>query len=146
MNGTILLKKLTEKSMIPAGKNAGCYVGEILQRSKISLIYSYFHYSNITFTDEILDKLRIEPEDRIAKPGKDPSKFEHYSNRNLYMSAITLATTATEDGDHTKVKMAANAIVRARKRGINKSRYKALIERERRSFSRGALQRKNQGH
>ena len=83
----ILLKTLTEKSIIQDGKNKGIPVGELIIRKKTDLIYTYFHYANLTFTPDIIEKLKIKPEDIIAKPGKAPEKFEYYSKRNNFLAA-----------------------------------------------------------
>lgn len=137
----ILLRTLTRKSIIDGGKNKGLTVQEVLSKSKVDLIYSYFNYSNITFMDDILDELKIYPEDRIAKPGKDPEKFEKYKDRNLRMFVkmkLGVKTIEETNGayfaykkNYTKAKF--------------KARYKGLIERERKQFSKGAMQRRNHG-
>jgi hypothetical protein len=136
---TILLKKLTPKSIIPAGKNKGLTVQDVLNKSKIDLIYSYFNYSKITFTDEVLDQLRINLEDRIEKPGKNPEIGLKYINRNIGARATFLI-----DKENINSKTLA-AVKKSYAKSKFKARYKALIERERIQFSKSSLQRKNQG-
>jgi hypothetical protein len=145
MEGKILLKTLTEKSVISAGKNAGSTVAELIMRSKISLIYMYFHYGNITFTKAVLEQLNIREEDYIQKPGKDPEKFNYYQNRNLYVSTKSLIKTKSGNNKEPN-KAGILAAMSTRSKGYFRSKYKALIERERKTFSKGALQRINQGH
>lgn len=138
----VLLRTLTEKSVIPQGKNAGLKVGEVLDRNKISLIYSYFHYERITYTPDVLDKLRILEEDRITKPGKEPEKFKKYELRNHYLAAQTTARKTYDDENLN------TGIVKAVLKKLNKSKarakYKALIERERIFYSKSTLKARNQ--
>ena len=147
MEGHILLKKLTKKSVIQAGKNKGLTVGDLLQIRKIDLIYSYFNYGALTFTDEILDELHIYNEDRIQKPGKDPEKFKKYSDRNMAISSKYIA--ARNINENTKIQdpsKIANVVTNQRVKSNFRAKYKRLIEKEKRSFSKVSLQRKNQGH
>jgi hypothetical protein len=135
-----LLRTLTRKSTIPAGKNQGLTVQEVLQKSKSDLIYSYFNYNRITFTDDILDELRINPADRIQKPGKDPEMGVKYINRNMGAHAAVLLGGGVDLDSKT-----VSAVKKSFSKGKFKARYKALIERERIQFSKSSLQRKNQG-
>jgi hypothetical protein len=135
----ILLKKLTRKSIIDGGKNKGLTVQDVLNKSKSHLIFSYFNYSNITYTDDILDELRIKPEDRIQKPGKDPKKHQEYIKRNV--DAVVLIKMQNEGKEFNM-----GEFVRRKKNILKakaKAKYKSLIERERKQFSKGALQRRN---
>jgi hypothetical protein len=138
----VLLRTLTEKSVIPQGKNKGLQVGEVLLRSKISLIYSYFYYDRITYTPSVLDALRIDQEDRIAKPGKDPEKFKRYEERNHYLAAKSQALKTYGEKDVN------GGIVNIIKGKINKgkarAKYKGLIERERVTYSKASLKARNQ--
>jgi hypothetical protein len=119
----ILLKKMTLKSVIQNGKNKGLLVGEVMKKCKIDLIYTYFNYSNLTFTDDILDMLYIKQEDRIAKPGKDADKFAIYRNRNIN-SAILEKIKKVEDEEGRKMRFATSkkklikSIFKKRYRGI----------------------------
>lgn len=146
MEGKILLTKLTKKSTIPAGKNAGLKVGDVLKIKKISLIYAYFHYSNITFTDDVLDELNIKAEDRIPKPSKCPEKFDFYLNRNLYYATGKVAGNIENDENIDFSSPKAMAIKRNIIKSKKVAKYKGMIEREKRKYSKGSLQRKNQGH
>jgi hypothetical protein len=147
MEGHILLKKLTEKSVIQAGKNKGLTVGDLLQIKKIDLIYSYFNYGALTFTDEILDKLTIYPEDRIEKPGKNPEKFKKYADRNMYIASKIIASKIVNENTAVKDPKAIAKIIRKNKQKAEfKAKYKRLIKKEKISFSKEALMRKNHGH
>jgi hypothetical protein len=147
MEGHILLKKLTEKSVIQAGKNKGLTVGDVLQIRKIDLIYSYFNYDGLTFTDEILDKLKIYPEDRIQKPGKEPEKFKVYAERNIYIASKIIASkNINENTTIQDPKIIAGIVKKNRQKAAFRAKYKRLIETEKRSFSKARLQRKNHGY
>lgn len=139
----ILLRTLTEKSIIQNGKNKGLPVGDLLNRCKTDLIYSYFHYANITFTPEIIAKLNLRPEDIIQKPGKAPEKFEFYSTRNNFLVSVHKVRSQGVNSDIEKPLM--NWYYKKRQKGIFKSKYKGLIEREKIMYSKSNMQRRNQG-
>ena len=138
----VLLRTLTKKSIIQGGKHQGLQVADLLLRSKISLIYSYFNYSGISFTSDVLDELYISQEDRIAKPGKDPEKFKKYEERNHYLAAKSQALKSYD------LKGINGGIVNIIKGKINKgkalAKYKGLIERERITYSKASLKARNQ--
>jgi hypothetical protein len=138
----VLLRTLTKKSIIQGGKHQGLQVADVLLRSKISLIYSYFNYSGISFTSDVLDELHIAEEDRIAKPGKDVEKFKKYEERNHYLAAKSQALKSYDLKDIN------GGLVNVIKRKINKgkalAKYKGLIERERITYSKASLKAKNQ--
>ncbi len=137
---TYLLRTLTRKSIIPAGKNQGLTVQDVLQKSKSDLIYSYFNYNRITFTADILDELRIDPADRLEKPGKNPEVGLKYINRNIGAhAAVLLGGGINLDSKNV------SAVKKSFAKGKFRAKYKALIERERIQFSKSSLQRKNQG-
>lgn len=78
---TILLRKLTEKSIINFGQFDGWTVGKILDMQKTGYLrWIYYNYEGLTFTDEILEKMRVNLEDRIKKPGKNPELHEITTN------------------------------------------------------------------
>lgn len=146
MEGRILLKTLTKKSIIQNGKNKGLTVSDLLRLKKIDLIYSYYHYDVLTFTDEILDELGIKPEDKIEKPGKAPEKFKYYADRNIFIAAKIAAKRSLGSSDDEKINSIARIIKqRSAKKKFN-AKYKRLIEKEKLSFSKSALMRKNHGH
>jgi flavorubredoxin len=145
MEGAILLKTLTRKSIIADGKNKGLSVTDLLKNKKIDLIYSYFNYSGITFTDDVLDELNINSEDRLKKPGKDPEKYKKYVERNTYMYAKIIAKKVMKKGED-ELQEAIEKIITNRNKRRFKKKYKSLIEREKKTFSKVALMRKNHGH
>lgn len=81
---TILLRKLTEKSCLQEGKYANVPIGQLLQLGHTAYLrYVYFTFSMITFTDDILDRIYLNEEYRIEKPGKAPEMVE-FLNKKLY--------------------------------------------------------------
>ncbi len=144
MGDIILLKTLTRKSIIQGGKNKGLAVADLLRKKKTDLIYSYFNYDGITFTDDILDELNIYLEDRIKKPGKDPDKYSKYAERNIYAAAkfTIINKTGVKEGLETIIP----AVLKNKAKSKYRAKYKALIEREKKTFSKGSMMRKNHGH
>ena len=64
------------------GKYATLTVGQVLDiHKKGYLVYLYYHCEAITFTPEILDELKILPEDRINKPGVDYEGYLKWEKR-----------------------------------------------------------------
>lgn len=81
---TVLLRTLTEKSVMPEGtKHEGKTIGDLLTTNKTYLLYSYFNYDRITFVPSVLEQLRIKPEHIITKPGKNPEFYKMYADRNF---------------------------------------------------------------
>lgn len=69
----LLLRTLTEKSTIGFSKLKNYTVDQALSMKKHHyLIDMYYNLGNISFSDDVLLKLNIYPEDRIEKPGKNP--------------------------------------------------------------------------
>lgn len=135
----VLLKKLTRKSTIQAGKNAGLLVGDILKKCKLDIIYSYFHYGCLTYTDDILDEVNILPEDRIAKPGKAPEKYEFYLERNIGKRDVAVAVRRYLKRDEEGLKKAHSLIENKNA----KRKLAARVGRERIFWSKGAMQFRN---
>lgn len=136
----IKLRKLTRLSLIELGRHRGSTVGDILQSDKFYLIHSYFKFSSITFTDDILDELCIPVEDRIPKPGKDPGKINYYYQRNLSNIASEIAER-NHITDHKKVLTIRGNIQRNRIR----TRSKAILAIDRARYSKMNLQARNHG-
>lgn len=68
---TARLRTLTKKSKLGATKAYDRKVDYLLstRTGKDTLIWCYYSLEGITFMDDILDELKIEPEHRISKPG-----------------------------------------------------------------------------
>ena len=83
----ILLRTLTEKSKLQEGQHSGFTVGWVIRLDELSYLRSmYFTKSMISFTDEVLDKIKIAERYRIEKPGKNPNLVNIVNNsvwRNL---------------------------------------------------------------
>ena len=61
---TILLRTLTFKSKLKYGDNAHLTVQDVLNVHRHSdLAYAYYNMSNISFKDEVLDKIGIKPKE-----------------------------------------------------------------------------------
>ena len=72
MGSVVLLRKLTNKSIMNFGKYFDLTVQQCLDTKKRKYLrWVYFNCSNITFTDELLDELLIPVGYRFDKPSKN---------------------------------------------------------------------------
>jgi hypothetical protein len=74
-----LLRKLSYKSTMNFGKYPTLTTQQIIDvygtKGKNYLVWCYYHLSNITFLDNILDDLCIDIKERILKPSKFDNSF-----------------------------------------------------------------------
>lgn len=69
---TVLLRKLTRKSIIDFGRYNGRSIQNMLDLYEYRYIrWMYFCNSNLTFFDDILDEVNLPEDFRIKKPGVD---------------------------------------------------------------------------
>jgi hypothetical protein len=69
----VRLRTLTAKSTLGFGKDSDTPIRFMIDQHKQSYLrWVYFNASMISFTEEILNELKIDPEFRIAKPGTNP--------------------------------------------------------------------------
>lgn len=79
---TVLVRKLSLKSKLNFGDNGHLTVQDVIYAGReADLVWAYYNLSKISFIDEVLDLLGIEPEKRIAKPGKDPETGDEIIRR-----------------------------------------------------------------
>lgn len=125
-----LLRKLTEKSIMKFGQYADCSVQELINSYNTRYLrWVYFNCDMITFTGEILEKIRIPKEYHIKKPGKNPEY-------NIIVNEIL------DKKISFKKRMRNN-----KSQKISNLRKKINAERKiRKLTSRGYLARKNHGH
>ena len=75
----IRLRTMTWKSVLSEGQYGGCTVRMAYDNERSEgpsyLAWLYYHCSNISFCEEILNEIDLIPELRIEKPGKNPSMF-----------------------------------------------------------------------
>jgi hypothetical protein len=72
MSSVVLLRKLTNKSIMNFGKYFDLTVQQCLDTKKRKYLrWVYYNCSNITFTDELLDELFIPVSYRFDKPNKN---------------------------------------------------------------------------
>jgi len=125
----IRLRTLTFKSTMKFGQYAELDVARVIELGKSTYLkWVYFNIEGISFTDEVLDYLKIWPEYRIQKPGKDPEIFEQILKGKYYKF------------------LGIEGLV---SKSISKKRYKARVitNQKRRAVysSKGYLQAKNHG-
>jgi len=138
---TILLRKMTRKSKLNSFRYNGIPVELVLEKNKTYLIRMYFNCSELTFTDDILDELRIKEEDRIAKPGICPEKFEFYKSRNAFITSLVACKKITSD--KYMIAKRNSKIIAKRNKRRNYMNFKIADEKV---FSKASLQRINHGH
>jgi hypothetical protein len=131
---TIKLRTLTWKSVIWWGKYEGLSIRQIFDLKHTGwLRFIYYNNSEITFIDEILEKIRVFGETfdhKINKPGKDPEKGQEVSKWCFL-----------KYGDKFGFAHADNLF-----KIPDKIQHKKTIQYEKIAFSKGNLQRMNQGH
>ena len=129
MTYSVLLRILTKKSRIFYGKYEGVRVGDVLNLGIQGIAYlrwSYYNQSMISFSDEILDEIKITTEFRINKPGKDGRKLFEFRDNVLSEEERILEYRV--------------------KRGIQKDKIKSRNIKSNFKNNKKALQLKNQGH
>jgi hypothetical protein len=129
----ILLRKLTRKSVMGFGQYSEMSVGQIIDIQKSHyLVWVYYYLSNISFCDEILDKLYIWPRLRIEKPGKDPEMIKEYEK------CCKVRIGHLDNLSFIKMK-----VLNKKNKRVSKIRFEAYhkIDSDKRK-----LQRYNQGH
>lgn len=92
---TLLLRTMTLKSVIQAGKYSGRTVEYVISKDKDYLLYIYYNYNLLSFHYTILDELGISLEDRILKPGRNPELYLNYK----------IVTTNSTVGDRFNVRI-----------------------------------------
>lgn len=129
MSTTITLRTLTPKSKIGWGTYANKTVQELLDaRNYKYLAWLYYNVQWLTYTEDILQQIKIWDKERIPKPGIDPEMHE----RRL------------RGFRHSRLGDKAGAIILGYKRRIAKRRA-AHMERDT-DFSPAQLQAINHGH
>ena len=72
MGQSLYLRKMAFKSVFSEGKYAGATVLHVIEmKNQAYLRYIYYNYSNLSFTDDVLERIGII-DMQIDKPGKDP--------------------------------------------------------------------------
>ena len=127
----ILLRTLSFKSIFWFGQYNGMSVNQLITIHKGSYLkWIYFNIEGISFTDEVLDKIKLFPDVRIKKPGVYPEKWKEYV---LLQRKVSCGL----EGHINKIRNKSR--LRARYVSTNKSNQKSY-------FKKSILQSKNQGH
>jgi len=125
----ILLRKLVYKSKINFGQYKGQTVEEVMRLGKNGYLrYLYYNVEGISFIDEILKKIGVIGNNfdySIKKPGKDPDMGKEINDRILKHLSL-------KQRSHIK------KILKAKETGKYIS--------DKAPYSKGNLQRWNQGH
>ena len=125
----IRLRVLTKKSKIGWGKYAKNTVGEMIEARHFNeLLWLYYHIQWLTYTDELLDELKIFKEFRIPKPGINP---------DMHQKRIVNFLNFATDGKGA-------LIMYNRKR--KKARFNLKMMEDKEVLSKQKLQAYNHGH
>ena len=135
VNSHLLLRTLTLKSKFKFGSDPQLTVKEYLDlKEERKLLFMYYGLSKINFNSEVLEILKIYPEDQIPKPGKltyQESKIKVYEMYGRHIS---------ERGDLGLIQESN----RSKKR--IKLGFKNAIMKSDRKYNKASLTRRNQGH
>jgi hypothetical protein len=107
----VTLRKLSLKSRIGFGRNGDLTVQDLINLAKeYELINMYYGLSNISFLDDVLNKIGIYDDLRIEKPGKNISFYKEnydkiyenlHKNRSEAMNAMNKKICINEK-NHSK--------------------------------------------
>jgi len=125
----IKLRNLTYKSQLLFGKFKDCTVQDLLNMQLTGYLrWVYYNCDKITYIPEILEKIYVQEEDMITKPGKDPQKGKELSEKIRHRTGVE------------------RIVQRGRFRNIQKAKNKGFYVRDGIKYSRQAMQRKNHGY
>lgn len=140
----IRLRTMARKSVFDAGKWENHSVQQVLDlKGYRTLRWYYYNYSAISFTPDILDELGITEEWRIEKPGTDPEKYNALHEK-MEQKFRNVLHAISKDNPMAAIKI----FNKEKKRSRISARDRRLltIHSDCKEFSRGAMQRRNQGH
>ena len=97
------LRTLTRKSKVGFGKHSELTVQRMLDlyRHK-DLIYYYFNYEKINFTEDVLDELKVTKEYRINKPLKSYSMYKKFNENSYYNKRVKRTNSESDKLMRTK--------------------------------------------
>jgi len=134
-NTSLLLRTLTLKSQFKFGPTPELTVQEYLDLKKErDLIQMYYNLGKINFNTEILEILKICPEDQIPKPGRLPFQEAKDKIYEVYGRHLDNKGVFALLNEYNKSK-------KKIKSGFLISRIKNNLK-----YNKGALARKNHGH
>jgi hypothetical protein len=127
-NAVTKLRIMTRKSKFSFGKFKDETVENVLKLHKAYIAFCYYSIESISFADDILDELKIA---RIPKPGKDEEALREHQRE------VSKQYTR-EERFHGWMK---------RKNIMRKMDYAQKTQTDHEVFeTKGAMQRRNQGH
>lgn len=134
-NSSLNLRTLTLKSQFKFGLDPQLTVQEYLDlRNERRLLQMYYGLGKINFNPEVLEILKIYPEDQIAKPGKLSSQEAKDKVYEVYGRHLK------ERGEYALLNQ--HHISKKKiKTGFLRSRLKSNAK-----FNKAALARRNHGH
>ena len=130
MGQSTYLRTLTQKSVMKFGKYSDITVKNLLDLNKTTYLrWCYYNCSEITFTEDILELIRIPPDFRIEKPSKCPDKHDEL---NIILWGKISPWKKFRQESHRR---------RVRKGKVMGATYSRIYKNK-----RGYLQSKNHGH
>jgi len=129
MSDVVLLRKLTEKSILKFGKYSDIKIRNILIAKNYDYLrWVYFNCSNITFIDEIIEQLNIPEEFLINKPATNIDFYVKLKELN----SLKISSKSKEVFD-----------IKVEEENSKKRKMKAKLEKI--YFSKGMMQNRNHG-
>ena len=146
MSDTIRLRTLSFKSTMKFGKWHDLTVQNIIDVYQIKgleyLTWCYYNNSNISFLPEVLDKLGINQQLEIIKPGKIEKKESYELIRLAMFNRIEGEKNLSEE-ELSKLKVqraySNREVANLKKNKLFNAKFKS-------NFDKDFLRRKNQGH
>lgn len=130
---SVLLRKLSRKSILGFGKFSELTVQDVLNLNHTAVLrWYYYNASNITFMEDILREIHINPENEIQKPGTD-KEMGKYIDKKMWAILIS--------NDRSK----AFSLNSKNNKDIKMNNYRKKMSRNY-SETKGYLQAKNHGH
>ena len=126
----LLLRTLAKKSILGFGKYADMTIKNLLDLNRTTYLrWIYYNMDMISFSNEILEEIKISDDFKIQKPGKAPEK--HDLLNDILWDKIGSFNKFKQESHRKKVRKA---------RAVNRS----IVDKKR--FSKANLTRINHGH
>lgn len=140
----IRLRTLARKSVLDFGMYEGRSVQQVIDLKNVrTLRFYYYNCSMISFLPDILDEIGITEKWRIEKPGKDPEKgkkLDEWKDQNVrcYIGRLM------DEDEKAAYKAGQKAYAVAK--GEQNRKYREFKRKDSKTFSKGNMAWKNQGH
>ena len=140
----LLLRTITRKSIIGFGNYKDLTVQNLLDMYRAKeLLHIYYSCRNIDFNQDLKDELCIYGEREINKKDKTDKKEDRYAD-NLWLHVNNCLSEMLNKKNDEEIEQG-NGMLRKIKYTYKKNQKNRESAQNRNVFSKGAMQRKNQG-